>query len=115
MPAKFNTITGSDWRVSLIAALDLRTLNQIKIRNQITEAMKTTPRVQSSSRKKVGAKMLAAHADGPIADDAEITLAARVRELERENARLREAIKWAEPYVPKYSETYRMISELPNV
>jgi hypothetical protein len=38
-----------------------------------------------------------------------------IAELERENARLREALKWAEPYVPKHSETYRMISELPNV
>ena len=36
-------------------------------------------------------------------------------ELQRENTLLREAIKWAEPYVPKHSETYRMISELPNV
>jgi hypothetical protein len=37
------------------------------------------------------------------------------RELERENAQLREAIKWAEPYVPKQCETRRMIeSFLPN-
>jgi hypothetical protein len=37
---------------------------------------------------------------------------------ERENARLREALKWAEPYVPKRAdcETRRMIeSLLPNV
>ena len=62
-PHQFNTITGSDWRVSLIAARSRRTLNQIKFRKQISEAMKTTPRVQSSSRKKIGPKMLAAHAD----------------------------------------------------
>ena len=33
-------------------------------------------------------------------------------QLERENARLREAIKWAEPYVPKVCETRRMIDDI---
>jgi hypothetical protein len=33
------------------------------------------------------------HADGPLADDYEIMLASRVRELERENAQLRECGK----------------------
>jgi hypothetical protein len=62
-PNQFNTITGSDWRVSLIAARSRRTLNQIKFRNQITEAMKLALPSKSSGYKKVSVKKLAAHAD----------------------------------------------------
>ena len=61
-PNQFNTITGSDWRVSLIAARSRRTLNQIKFRNQI-EAMKLALPSKSSGYKKVSDKKLAVHAD----------------------------------------------------
>ncbi len=39
-PNQFNTITGSDWRVSLQAARARRTLNQENFRNQILDTMK---------------------------------------------------------------------------
>jgi hypothetical protein len=39
-PAKFSTITGSDWRVSLQAARARRTLNKENFRNQILDTMK---------------------------------------------------------------------------
>ena len=62
-PNQFNTITGIDWRVSLQAARARRTLNQQKFRNQIDTMIKLAPRTQSSSRRRVGPKMIAAHAD----------------------------------------------------
>lgn len=61
-PNQFNTITGSDWRVSLIAARTRRTINEIKFQNQITDAMKLAPRSQSRMRQKCGAEMREAHA-----------------------------------------------------
>jgi hypothetical protein len=38
-PNQFNTITGSDWRVSLQAARARRTLNKENFRNQILDTM----------------------------------------------------------------------------
>jgi hypothetical protein len=39
-PNQFNTITGSDWKVSLQAARARRTLNKENFRNQILDTMK---------------------------------------------------------------------------
>ncbi len=41
-----------------------------------------------------------------------VSLFDEVKRLQRENTKLREALKWAEPYVPQVCETRRMIDEL---
>lgn len=76
-PNPFNTITGSDWRVSLIAARSRRTLNEIKIRNQITNKMsKQMPKM----------KELIPHADEP--KDRPEDMTDELIRLRTENARL---------------------------